>query len=36
VLLALHLSIDQNLLDKEIWQAIEDAAYPAMHHMNLT
>ncbi|CDW86618.1 UNKNOWN [Stylonychia lemnae] len=29
---ALHLAYDAKLNDKEIWMAIEDASYPALHH----
>jgi len=31
---ALHLAYEAKLNDKDIWVAIEDAAYPVFHHLN--
>jgi hypothetical protein len=33
---ALYLAFEAKLNDKKIWRTIEDAAYPALHHLNLT
>lgn len=33
--LALHLSFDAKVNDKQIWRALEDAALESLHHMTL-
>ena len=32
---ALYLSYEAKLNDRFIWQALEDAAYPVLHHLSL-
>lgn len=34
--LALHLAYEAKCNDKQIWEAIEDAAVASLHHMNIT